>query len=440
MSVPQADLASIDAVRFKEIVRREFWSARPELAHVKAFAHARMCSPWAVLAVVLTRVACTVPANVVLPPIIGGDGGLNLFAGLVGPSGSGKSGAINAARDAIVTEGFPTVPLGSGEGISRSYAYRSTKTQQLFWLERSVLFTATEVDALSALDGRQGATLGAQMREMFNGGELGFGYASAEKRVILPEHSYRAGVIVGIQPGRAAVLLDGEAGGMPQRFLFMPSTDPTIPRYPDPAPTIWTPPRMHWAAARNNPFPEDETDSGKAVGPREELWVDPLIVDCIQEAAHQRATGSGQPLDGHALLVRLKVAAALGILAGRKMIQVDDWDLAGAVMAVSDSTRSAMQVELQNARTAISERLGAAEGIRRATADEMQVVHTEVRVSDSITKKLQTPPEPGVPWSRSTLRKSFPARDRPIFDLVIEEIFTSTQDLANAQAVRLLAS
>ncbi|QNK80415.1 hypothetical protein [Nakamurella sp. PAMC28650] len=422
-----------DAARFDEIVQNEFWSARSELAHIKAFAHARMCSPWAVLAVVLTRIACTVPPNVVLPPIVGGDGGLNLFAGLVGPSGSGKSGAINAARDAVVTEGFPTVPLGSGEGISRSYAYRSTKTQQLVWLERSVLFTATEVDALSALDGRQGATLGAQMREMFNGGELGFGYASVEKRVILPEHSYRAGVIVGIQPGRAAVLLDGEAGGMPQRFLFMPSTDPTIPRYPDPAPTIWTPPRMHWAAPRNNPFPEGEADTGRAVGPREELWVDPLIVDGIQKAAHQRATGIGQPLDGHALLVRLKVAAALSVLAGRKMIRDHDWDLAGTVMAVSDTTRLAMQAQLENARTAISERLGTAEGIRRATADEVSALHTEVRIAGAITKKLQTPPAPGMLWSRSALRKTFAYRDRDTFDTVLTDMFNSPQDLTNAQ-------
>ena len=417
----------------------DFWSLRPELAHIHAHAHARMCSPWAVLAVVLARIACTVPPNVVLPPIVGSDASLNLFVGLVGPSGSGKSAAMAAAAAAVRAEGFPTVPLGSGEGISRSYAYRDKKTREMRWVEQCIAFTATEVDALAAVGGRTGATLGPQLREMFNGAELGFGYADPEKRIILDSHSYRASVIVGLQPARAGYLLDDQDGGTPQRFLFMPATDPTIPRYPQPVEAQWVPPALSWPQPRR-PFPlpngdDDSEPGGKALGPREELWVDPSIVDAIQSAAHMRATGIGAALDGHALLVRLKVAAALAILAGRKMVTAEDWALSGTVMAVSDTTRTGMQEALNAARMAVSERLGQAEGIRQATAEQIKGVREEQRVTELVLAKMKRQPAPGVDWRRSTLRKALPARDRDTFDRIFEGILSGAREEVVAHAL-----
>lgn len=413
-----------------------FWSARPELERIGAFAHARMCSRWAVLGVVLARVVCTVPPNVVLPPTVGSDASLNLFVSVVGKSGSGKSAAIEAAKAAVATEGFPTVPLGSGEGISRSFAYRRHKDNELVWVERAVLFTATEVDSLAALAGRQGATLGSQMREMFNGGELGFGYAAADKRIILPDHSYRASVIVGVQPGRAGTLLDDEDGGTPQRFLWLPGTDSTIPRHPPPAPGRLVPPPLTW------PMPsmflaglDEGRAEGEALGGREELSVDPVAVDAIQTAAYMRATGIGAPLDGHALLVRLKTAAALGVLAGRKMVTADDWALAGMIMSVSDRTRTQMQTELAEARAVVSERLGRAEGIRQSTAQQIQAVRDEQRVTGLILKKMANPPKLGTNWRRSTLRKTFPYRDRETFDQVFESLLGGSDEETLAHAL-----
>jgi hypothetical protein len=46
------------------------------------------------------------------------------------------------------------------------------------------------------------------------------------------------------------------------------------------------------------------------------------------------------PLDGHALLTRLKVAAALMALEGRTLIGTADWSLAGYVMDVSTSAHT----------------------------------------------------------------------------------------------------
>ena len=409
----------------------DFWQERPELAHIARFAHSRMISRWALLGVVLARMACSVPPNVVLPPIIGGDGSLNLFVALVGPSGSGKSAVLAAAADAVEADGFGSAPVGSGEGIARSFAYRRTKDQVMVWQERQMLFIAAEVDGLAALAGRQGATLSGQLRETFNGGELGFGYAAADKRIILPPHSYRASLVVGVQPGRAGHLLDDEAGGTPQRFLWLPATDADVPRRPQPAPERWVPPGLMWP---RSPWPSaasngDEGD-GKGIGRREELHVCDEAREDILDAAYLRAAGIGQPLDGHALLCRLKTAAALAALAGRKLVSANDWDLAGVVMDVSNATRAAMADDLRVARAEAARKLGTAEGVRQATAEQIRTELASERIGEQIGRKLRGHGPDGRPWTRSTLRKSFPWRDRETFDDLFLILFGSESNLA----------
>jgi hypothetical protein len=61
----------------------EFWDARPALAHIRDFAYARMCSPWAVLGAVILNVLHHVPPGVTLPALIGGRGSLNTFVATV---------------------------------------------------------------------------------------------------------------------------------------------------------------------------------------------------------------------------------------------------------------------------------------------------------------------------------------------------------------------
>lgn len=418
--------------RALEIADRVVW-ARPELAHLAAYAHARMCSRWAVLGIALTRVACTVPPNVVLPPLVGSYASLNMFVAIVGRSGSGKSASTAAAESAVVTYGFPTVPLGSGEGITRAYAYRRTKDRELIWVERSVLFTSAEVDSLAALAGRAGATLGGQIRNMFNGDTLGFTYAAADKRLILDPHTYRAGLIVGVQPGRAGTLLDDVDGGTPQRFLWVPGTDVTVPRRPEPAPPPWKLEPLHWPKPPPSPeCDDDQADDGptsRGIGPREVLTVADVAVDAIRDAAHDRSTGAEDPLDGHALLVRLKVAAALAVLAGRKSVDAADWELARHVMLVSDATRAQLQEQLAVTRAAVSERLGKAEGVRAAAADESRADLNYRRVAALIDRKLvEGPPPPRMLWRRSTMRKVFHARDRETFDAVFDASYAEFGD------------
>lgn len=216
----------------------EFWTSRPELAHLRDFARARRAAPWAVLGCALTRVVAHVEPFVTLPPIIGGDASLNLFLGLVGPSGGGKGAAEAAAKDAVrFTRLLETPPVeagvGSGEGIAHTYLrYVPGKKGEPGTVEQHntrAIFRAPEVDTLAALKGRQGSTLLPKLRDAWIGDALGFAYADVTRRLDLRAHQYRLCLIVGIQPNRAAVLLDDADGGTPQRFLWLPTMDPHVP-------------------------------------------------------------------------------------------------------------------------------------------------------------------------------------------------------------------
>ncbi|MEX5711895.1 hypothetical protein AB1484_27270 [Parafrankia sp. FMc6] len=306
-----------------------FWDTRPELAHIRDFARARMAAPWAALGVVLVRVLAATPPSYVLPALVGRPASLNLYAALVAPSGGGKGAAEGAAADALDVGPVNTLTVSSGEGIAHAYAHREKADggeSVVVQHADSVVFTVPEIDTLAALKGRQSSTLMQELRKAWSGEQLGFAYVDETKRLPIEPHTYRLGLLVGVQPGRGAALLSEEAvaGGDPQRFLWMPATDPNAPDEEpgEPEPLAWVLP----------PWPADvpfRSPSGRRV-----LDVCPTAVDTIKTERRRRLRGQAEALDGHALLARLKVAAALGLLAGRPRVTEKDWELAGVVMAV----------------------------------------------------------------------------------------------------------
>src|SRR5690606_38473588 len=95
---------------------------------------------------------------------------------------------------------------------------------------------------------QSGSTLLATLREVYSGSDLGAQYATADKRRPVRAHCYRAALVAGIQPARSGVLLDDAAGGTPQRWLWLPTTDPgwtpaavTTGGFTAPATAMWTP-------------------------------------------------------------------------------------------------------------------------------------------------------------------------------------------------------
>lgn len=99
----------------------------------------------------------------------------------------------------------------------------------------------------------------------------------AERRLIpIPAHSYRMALLLGVQPRRAGALLDDADGGTPQRFLWLPTTDPL-------APDVRLLPSHNPCRCRRRP-------GGLPLAARH----------TIEEARRARLRGQESGLDGHA--------------------------------------------------------------------------------------------------------------------------------------------
>jgi hypothetical protein len=398
----------------------ELWKARPVLAHIHEYARARRVGPWAVLGTVLARVVTNTTPNVQLPATVGGNASLNLFVGLVGPSGMGKDAAQKVGREALGMEheDFVTNPLGSGEGLPKMFvrAVRPTKEEPNPAPEqynRAALVTIGEIDTFTALSSRQGATLTGQLRQAAMGEQLGFFWSDETKRIMVPEHSYRLCLIAGIQPTRSGGLLNDGDGGTPQRFIWLPAGDPDAPDVapPEPRPWLWVPPE--WTAVKRE-FGE----------PCWEVDLPAIVRQTVDAARLRRLRLEGDALDSHALLTRTKVAAALAILEGRTAVEEEDWRLSGVVMAMSDQQRELCQRTLKDEAAKVNRGQAVAEAERAIVVTKRVDEDRVKRVSRKVKTKLS---ELG-PMTASVLRRSFGSQDRDALEDALDHL-TRTGDV-----------
>jgi hypothetical protein len=359
---------------------------------------------------VLVRVTVAVPPFLTLPPLVGGPASLNLYVGLVGPSGSGKGAAEAVARDAVKVGYLETASIGSGEGIAHLFARRVRPKGQPSYVERTaeaVLFVVPEVDTLKALDARQGSTLFPELRKGWVGEPLGFAYADPDKRLPIDAHTYRLGLLVGIQPDRAGVLLDDADAGTPQRFVWLPATDPAAPDLapPDPAPWPWSPASL---VGVSGPMPV-------CSGAR-----DYIDADRLARVRDHR----DQALDAHAALARLKVAAALALLEGRAAVLEHDWHLAAVIMGVSDRTRAAVVDKLASSSRERNRRRGEAEADRAIVVETKTRAAAVDRVAQVLIRRLRRARGDWV--AHADLRRAVAGRDREHFEVALEYLLELT--------------
>lgn len=400
-SEPKASTGNLERV----VESDHIWMQRPELTHIRDFARARMCSPWALLGVVLAHVAAATPPFVVLPPLVGGDLSLNTYVLLLGGSGSGKDAALNAGDDAIDTSRgveYKSIGLGSGEGLLDQYVHFVPPDKRVEddhgHLQRhadSVLFQNPEIETVTALKGRSSSTLMPELRNAWTGKALGFAYANRERRLSLVKHSYRLCLIVGGQPEHCDVLLDDEAAGTPQRFIWLPTDDATAPAETpdDPEPLGLHLPR--WEKLSNQPSVRMEVCAEATAE--------------IREARLRRLRGQDNGgMGAHGLANREKVAALLAILEGRSAINVADWSLAGTIILVSDATRSRAEQSVSEAHLKQSTKRGQAEGLKAVVANDTAEEENIKRVARNLLRKLNERGE----WTAGELRRTLPGRDK----------------------------
>lgn len=324
----------------------EFWNSRPTLAHIRQAAHARARSADSVLVATLARIATLVHPTVTLPAIVGARGSLNFFGAIVASSGEGKSTskAIAAELVPIVRKDIrDDISPGSGEGFVEMFlemvdeedadgkkrkVKRQTKVAAFVYVD--------EGQGLLAMGERNGATILPVLRSAWSGAALGQQNASQETNRYVAEHRYRIGMVLGFQLAYAARLIADGEGGTPQRFVFANAGDATIP---DDAP--------EWPGVL--PFVTPPVAGCVTIE------FDPDIAAGIRRRALGVTRGEWQPdpLDSHADLVRMKVAALLALLDERRNVDAEDWDLAGMIQRTSNAVRrwavdTARQSEARN--------------------------------------------------------------------------------------------
>lgn len=390
----------------------DFWTARPELETIRAMARSRMASPWSTLGIVLAREITAVHPRLVLPPIVGGQVSLNLYVGITATSGVGKDTGFEAAEAALPVH-VRTARPGSGEGIAHQYVRR--EGGDVIQHNNSVLFQMREVKTLGGLKDRSASTLLPELCTAWMGHELGHAYVDEKKRLPMEKHAYRLCLAVGIQDANAGILLDDADSGTPQRFLWLPSTDPDAPMVTpdDPEPLKWDP--QAWA-------PEFAAAPGQEYCMGSPELVEMKVCDAVRDAvrADRLAVLHEKPsLPPHALLSREKVAAALALLAERTEITDGDWELAGYVMDVSDRNRHAISAAATEAQRQRNRARGRDEGERQVIVRQQVEASDLSQAKNRVLSLIASEPE-GI--TQSGLNRAVSRKDRDNLGQAVTEL------------------
>ncbi|KQH75305.1 hypothetical protein AO501_29815 [Mycobacterium gordonae] len=269
------------------------------------------------------------------------------------------------------------------------------------------MFLVDEIDELKALLTRSGSTLSSILRSAFTAEGLGFSYRTASSQH-LGAGTYRLTLVANVQPARAGALLDDPHGGMLQRFMWFPSTDPRLtfdtPLMPTP---LTLPPHSAWQYPR-------------------ELKVPYIVKHLIKDTHLKSNRGEESPLNSHALFAREKFAFALAVLDGRDEMTEEDWRLAGVASRVSEHTREWVIQEWESATEAESVREGKKNGQKQFAANQERS-HQERVLRNSrrqqIIEKIAACGHAGL--TRDELLHKFHSRYRdmlgPLFDGMVED-------------------
>ncbi|EHB44990.1 hypothetical protein MycrhDRAFT_6667 [Mycolicibacterium rhodesiae JS60] len=364
-----------------------------QLEKIHGWARAQMASPWASLFGVLLRVAASTPPWVQLPAAVSDRASLNLLCAFVGESGDGK-GASDAVARLAWPGGVLELPLGSGEGIAEQFVQRDGGKPPV-----PVIFTASEIDKLAGIAGRSGSILLSELKAAAMGEPIGQANAKKDTTRIVEAHSYRMCLSLGVQPGHAGVILGGASGGLPQRFLWAPTTDLDAPDLDSdpPAPLDMVLPT--WG------------DGGRVV---EVVYGLPEIRSTIRAIRRARLRGEGHRLDGHAMLTRCKVAALLAIMHGSLEVTKREWDWSATVMAVSNDTRAGLERDEAEINRRRFEERGKARAIEKDGFDAGRL--------DSVIRSILELLRRNGEMSGNELRSGVTSDNRKWFDQAIAEL------------------
>lgn len=396
VSTPDDDFAVVGSDALSE-----FFQETPVLQQVQQAAHSRIVGAPGVLASLLSTVLLDAHPRLLLPDVVAGKASLNVGFALVGDSGASKSASAKVAADLLGRDADDRVkPVGSGEGMIDAFydwfdvpkdpdhPAKGTKPQLQLLLEgdRARMFLVDEGETLRKLGERSGTTLTGFLRTALTGGTLGTTNAKASGRSrLVPANTYRLVMLADIHPEQADVLLDGDGVGMPQRFLWLPAMDPTMPNDVDDLPS----------------WPGHLEDVLRALAPRTLVYPETIQRE-VRRAAHAKQRGlTNDPRTAHANLTRLKVAQALALLHGEPDITEQWWQLAGVLTDLSLATQEMCQQRLQAAEQKKHNYRAKAKAHADAGAEDSVLEDREAKAAGAVVEKLRKHPGEELPWGKA---------------------------------------
>lgn len=336
----QADFEDVD-------IEADLWDKTVRLKHIAQAADSMGRNRLALLAVTLARVLAEVDPVVCLPGVqdgaIGSRAALNLGVALVGSSGQGKTAfsknsELLLGRDQESIERKPS----TGQGLIQAYlTWDGDPPENRLIDDPRRIFIVDEIDTLGALGNDTGSTLLSEIRTMLTGGSTGSSNATKERQRMLHAGTYNFQLVVGVQPARAAALLDGRDAGTPQRFIWVPVTDPKSALHPDDRPP-W-PGSLDWNDAFLLGF-----ELGEPIV-RYPEWLVKELKDYDYKISLEEAHGGELSRHGHQNLLRLKVATGIAFLHESPVIE--DLHVEITDMILTSSKRTQLECERAVAET-----------------------------------------------------------------------------------------
>ena len=340
-----------------------FWTETELLAEVRDQALMRLRTPDAVLAALLTMYATTIPMNFWLPGFVGAQAPLNLYAVVVGRSGGGKTSAMTMAAQLMGSPGNSDIllrkQLRSGEGlitlVNRPGKRGSKDEPDVPPSTRvGVHVHYDEGGALSRQQNQSASTIIPYLNTAWSGAGT-VGGAKADGDAGFDASRVRICALIGVQYGIGANLFTGEAAtlGFPQRLLFLSADEhPMIQSQEMPDEVVATEPM-------GLPFLHHYD------------YVHPVFVTLPREVRQEVWDWSKtrpDPLEGHAMNLRLRVATVLMLLHGGGDRDFGFWwSLANTVMTVHRDVRHAFVSSIHQVAEERDTALGQSLG-RRAEA------------------------------------------------------------------------
>jgi len=345
-----------------------------------------------------------------LPPTIGSAASLNLAIAFVGDPGNGKSSLLGVSAELLGVNQSPIERgVGSGEGLIESFLVKLTVpdpndpkkslTVKVMADPPARIFDVDEIEHLGGVGARSGSTILPILRTALMGGALKTSNATEDRTRSVERHSYRLVLVVMVQPELSHHLLNGANSGMPQRFVWVETTDPTTP---DEKPE-W-PGEIDWSPSALELMEPQEID-----------YPDHIKAEIDEHQRRVQRQEDVDPMEGHLRLTRLKVAAALAFLHGEFAITDRWWDLSGRVMEWSAEA----QERCRSALAAAGSRRNAAKGRSLAEVEEASDAHKLEAARRALLAVVKRHPD-GV--SKNAARRALSHSHRAYVDKAVSDL------------------